>query len=232
MAKDIRDMTTNGKAKGNGHVRYEGISSDMKCGIGPCKFGFLQSYGRMGMFVCAYSFSALITSVLSMYIVSQITTIEKQFGLNSSQSGFLLSCNDLGFLLTTLIASYFARRVHIPRVLWGTVIIYGIAGLFCSLPYFLSKDFTLEQASTLIDVLTSQTIPPENMSAVASISSRQSPMCHIQTYDSQSGYAIPTQNGSHCDVDGAETSFGVGEPNRYTRMAMTVIAIGELSNNS
>ena len=212
----------------NGQDAYGDVSSDMMCGIGPCKFGFMQTCGKMGVFAGVYSFSGLITSVLSMYIVSQITTIEKQFGLNSSHSGFLLSCNDLGFLLTTLFASYFARKVHIPRILWATVILYGIAGVFCAIPYFVSKDFALDQANNLIETLASRSASAENMSAVARAASRQSPLCHKQTYDQDNGYSIPTQNGSHCDMKGSETSFGVGEPNKYTNMAMTIMAIGNV----
>lgn len=219
-------MGSKSKLQVNTHSKYDGLPNDMLCGIGPCRFGCMQMCGRMGVFVGVYSISALVTSVLSMYIVSQITTIEKQYGLNSSQSGFLLSCNDLGFLLTTLFASYVARKVHIPRVLWGTVILYGIAGLFCAIPYFVSRDFALEQAQRLREMISSSNSSSGNSSVILRASLRQSPLCYIEKRHSGSGYSIPAQNGSHCDIAGAETSFGVGEPNEYTKTAMIIIAIG------
>lgn len=213
-----------------GGRNYEGLPSDMLCGIGPFKFGCIQVCARMGTFVGVYSISALVTSVLTMYIASQITTIEKQFGLNSSQSGFLLSCNDLGYLLTTLFASYFARKVHIPRVLWFAVMLYGIAGIICAVPYFASRDFALEQADRLIQSISPAKKSFTNSSAVVSMPMRQSSLCHLQSHETGSGYAaFPPQNSSStCDLAGAETSFGVGEPNQYTKMALTLIAIGKV----
>ncbi|KAH3883708.1 solute carrier organic anion transporter family member 2A1-like isoform X1 [Dreissena polymorpha] len=201
------------------------IPKDMLCGLGPCKPIAIQFCARMGIFVGAYSLCGLMTSVLSMYISSQITTIEKQYGLSSSQSGLLLSCNDIGFLLTTLLASYFARKVHIPRVLWLTVVVYGIAGIICSMAYFVSRDFVFEQAEHLSQILTARNASNNaNYSVAQSVPSRQYPMCnrHHQTADV---FSLP-RNGSTCDVHGAETSFGVGEPNRYTHLAMAFIAVG------
>lgn len=217
--------------KGGGNC--EGLPSDMLCGIGPLKFDCMQVCARMGMFVGVYSISALVTSVLTMYIASQITTIEKQFGLNSSQSGFLLSCNDLGYLLTTLFASYFARKVHIPRVLWLAVLLYGIAGIICAVPYFASRDFALEQADRLIQSVSPAKKSFTNSSVVVSMPMRQSSLCHRQSHETGSGYAaLPPQNSSSmCDLAGAETSFGVGEPNQYTKMALTLIAIGKVQTS-
>ncbi|XP_053376208.1 solute carrier organic anion transporter family member 2B1-like [Mercenaria mercenaria] len=214
----------NGDAKHVHHRHHEGLPEDMLCGIGPFKFQFLQRCARMGSFVGAYSICGLMTSILSMYIVSQITTIEKQYGLSSSQSGFLLSCNDIGFLVTTLFASYFARKLHIPRTLWFCVILYGVAGIVCSLPYFVSKDFVFEQSAQL-----SKTVPKRgsNSSWLSFSMSKKSPMCKMEMDTSAgTGYAVIVSNTSKCDIQGAETSFGVGEPNEYTKVAMTFIAIG------
>ena len=74
---------------------------------------------------------------LSVYIVSQITTIEKQFGLSSSQTGYLLACNEIGYCVMILFASHFARKVHIPRVLCVSAIFYGVSGILCSIPHFI-----------------------------------------------------------------------------------------------
>ncbi|WAR03470.1 SO2A1-like protein [Mya arenaria] len=200
---------------------------DMRCGFGPCSPAAVQCCARMGVFVGAYSICGLMTSVLSMYIMSQITTIEKQFGLSSSQSGLLLSCNDIGYLLTTLLASYFARKVHIPRVLWLTVIVYGVAGIICSLAYFVSKDFIVKQGAQISSLFTAgNSSGGNNASLTLVIPSRQYPMCNKVSDASSTGYAVVVTNSSKCDMDGAETSFGVGEPNQFTNIAMTLIAIG------
>ncbi|XP_046362544.2 solute carrier organic anion transporter family member 2A1-like [Haliotis rufescens] len=119
----------------------EVISEDeVYCGIGGCRPTALQCCATMGVFSAMYSLSGLLTSTVSIYINSQITTLEKQFGFSSSVSGFLLSCNDIGYLLTTLAMSYIARRTHIPRVLGLSTILFGVSGLICSIPYFATKN--------------------------------------------------------------------------------------------
>lgn len=218
----------NGQA-GKGHERrHGGLPDDMLCGIGPFQSDCLQTCARMGCFVFAYSACGLMTSILSMYIVSQITTIEKQYGLSSSQSGFLLSCNDIGYLLTTLFASYFARKLHIPRTLWICVVFYGVAGIVCSLPFFISKDFVFEQAELLSKMVPSNR-SVGNTSILNFTMSQKSPLCNKEQNDPAGtgiAYAVRLSNTTDCDIQGAETSFGVGEPNKYTQVAMTFIAIG------
>lgn len=216
----------NVKTRNGHHKHHEGLPDDMLCGIGPFKFQCLQSCARMGSFVGVYSVCGLMTSILSMYIVSQITTIEKQYGLSSSQSGLLLSCNDFGYLLTTLLASYFARKVHIPRSLCVCVILYGVAGIVCCLPFFVSKDFVFEQAAQLSEINT-RTLKDHNSTTNSFSISKKSPLCNVAKDSSDgTGYAVIISNSSQCDVQGAETSFGVGEPNKYTTVAITFIAIG------
>ena len=87
----------------------------------------------------ALSLAALSTSTLSTYIGSQITTLERQFGFSSSVSGILLGCNDFGYLLTTLAMAFVARRVHIPRALSVSTLLFGLSGLLCTVPFFATR---------------------------------------------------------------------------------------------
>ena len=198
------------------------VTDDTKCGIGSCKPNFMQFFARMGAFTAVYSLSGLTTSSLSIYIVSQITTIEKQFGFSSAQSGFLMSCNDIGYLLTTLFFSYLTRKAHIPRTLWGTTVLFGIAGIICSLSYFIAQDLIFEQSQHLTHVLTHH--PPSNQSfhnlsePVISSASR-TPLCSTTDHSHNL-----TAKGDKCD--GYETAYGVGQPNKYSRAALMLIAVG------
>ncbi|VDI78736.1 solute carrier organic anion transporter family, member 2B, partial [Mytilus galloprovincialis] len=83
-----------------------------------------------------------MTSTLSVCIASQIATIEKQFGFASTQSGLLMSCNDIGYLAVTLFVSYFADKVHGPRVLSFSTLSFGAAGIICGIPYFVSPMYS------------------------------------------------------------------------------------------
>ncbi|KAK3611255.1 hypothetical protein CHS0354_004898, partial [Potamilus streckersoni] len=61
-------------------------------------------------FSIVFGIGSMFTYTVNSYLSSQITTIEKVFGLSSSKSGMLLSANDVGFLTTVLFASHFLHR--------------------------------------------------------------------------------------------------------------------------
>ena len=204
--------------------RSKSEEEDIMCGLGPCKPSFLQCCVHMSAFTGVYSFSALLTQILSVYIVSQITTIEKQFGFSSLESGFLMSCNDFGFLLTTLTFSYFARKVHIPRTLWACTVVYGIAGIICSLSYFIAKDLIQEQTQQLTQASSSVSSEPySNNSKPYKSGLTSTPMCSVSYSVSDDSLNI-TNLGLDCDD--ALDKFEVGKPNKFSRVAMGLIAFG------
>ncbi|XP_035828567.1 solute carrier organic anion transporter family member 2A1 [Aplysia californica] len=118
----------------------EDPGTDMSCGLGGCRPKALQNCRNMACFAASFSVAGIVTSALNVYVNSQITTLEKHFNFSSSVSGFLMSCNDLGYLITTLFMSYYARRLHIPRALALSTIVYGVSGLFCTIAFFGSRD--------------------------------------------------------------------------------------------
>lgn len=114
------------------------------CGVGCFKPRCMRRFASIPWFVCCYSLSGFVTSALSVYIISQITTIERQFALSSTKSGYLMACNDIGYSVFILIASYFASRVHIPRFLSLSTMLYGLSGILCSVPHFLFQPKPLD----------------------------------------------------------------------------------------
>lgn len=82
---------------------------------------------------------SLVTSALSNYLSSQITTLEKQFGWPSRKTGMLVSMNDVGYLSSILVITYFTRQSHIPRILAICCIAFGVGAIICSLPNFVSS---------------------------------------------------------------------------------------------
>lgn len=211
----------NGEAKRERN--HSQVEEDMMCGMGSCRPAALQVCARMGAFTGTYSLNALVTSILSVYIISQITTIEKQFGFNSSQSGFLMSCNDIGFLLTTLLFSYFARKAHIPRTLWGCTVMYGISGVVCSLAYFIAKDLILEQSHHLTDIVKhTRNSSAENLSLPVVQIARTTPMCLLQT----NPYKLDQNGTADGECEELQGELGVGRPNRFSKAALGLIALG------
>lgn len=178
-----------------------GVGPDEQCGVGCFRPSFLQRCARMGVFVALYSPAALSTSALSVYMSSQITTLEKQFGFTSAQSGFLMSCNDIGFLLTTIFVANMARSVHIPRSLFIATMCFGTSGVFCSLAYFLAPVTFNEQPIT------------GNMSDLS-----------VKTNDSRNQLCSLTDKTSQEFCDPKVTK--VGAPSEFTTVAIGIIAVG------
>ncbi|XP_076083962.1 solute carrier organic anion transporter family member 2A1-like [Mytilus galloprovincialis] len=108
-----------------------------QCNFFGLRLPFLQIFGNAAGFTAIYSVSALFTQTLSSYISSQIPTLEKQFGLSSYESGIIMTFNDIGFLACILLVSAIPRLVHIPRWLFGTMFLFSVSALLCSLPHFL-----------------------------------------------------------------------------------------------
>lgn len=170
---------------------------------GKCLVPCFQGCASVVCFTSLYSLSSLTTSTLSVYISSQITTLEKQFGFSSSQSGILLSCNDIGFLAFTLFISYRASTAHIPRALATSTILFGLAGILCSCAYFLNPNYKLKLTTT-------------NESTT-----------HIE--NDTSHLKVCNRNGNNatadfCDDD--KRSEIVGNSTSFTPVAMAIIAIG------
>lgn len=107
------------------------------CGLGSCTPKFLQSCANIKVFGIFYGFNFLVTISVGIYISSQITSIEKQFNFSSEESGLITSTNDIGFVLTVLIFSFYGRRSHIPVCLGISTVLFGLSGLICAIPYFL-----------------------------------------------------------------------------------------------
>ncbi|KAK3611257.1 hypothetical protein CHS0354_004901 [Potamilus streckersoni] len=107
-----------------------------------------QCFNSMLSFSIMFGAGFMFTFTVNTYLSSQITTIEKVFGLSSLKSGLLLSANDIGFLVTVLFAAHFLHRYHIPRILAVSILIIGVSGIFLALPkYFVSDAPVVDQSA-------------------------------------------------------------------------------------
>lgn len=129
-------------------------------------------------FVFCHGLLQLSQLLVSGYLKSSISTIERRYGLSSQTSGLLASFNevktslvllvnsllvlllslvrplDLSVLLqvgnTLLIVfiSYFGSRVHRPRFIGCGAILISLAGFLMSLPHFITGPYEYDHSVT------------------------------------------------------------------------------------
>lgn len=194
------------------------MDPDMTCGIASCRPKKLNYCSNLAGFTFVYGIAVLLTSTCSAYMSSQLTTIEKYFGFSSYQSGLLLSCNDIGFLTTTLIVSHFVRKLHIPRSLALSSMFFGISAIMCSLAYFgsISED---NRPGFLI-----KSLKPE----IGTMNKSQRALQLFYGQSQQLCEANITGTGNVSDVCTDEFSTEtdkIGAPNRFTKTAFAVMVV-------
>ena len=69
-----------------------------------------ESRGVLIAFCLVTGIGFIFSLGMRYYMSSQITVIERAFGLNSAKSGILLSATDIGYVVTVLFASHFLSR--------------------------------------------------------------------------------------------------------------------------
>lgn len=103
-----------------------------------CSHIFIAMFSRIESFVAVFGILSLLSWSLYSVTVSQISNIEKAFGLSSSESGWLLTVWEMGYVICIIFASYFGSRAHQPRVMGIATIICGLSGFVFALPHFIA----------------------------------------------------------------------------------------------
>nr|XP_046266593.1 solute carrier organic anion transporter family member 2B1 isoform X2 [Scatophagus argus] len=98
-------------------------------------------FNSIKFFVFCHSLLQLAQLLVSGYMKSSISTIERRYGLSSQKSGLLAAFNEVGNTVLIVFVSFFGSRVHRPHYIGGGALLACLASLLMAMPHFLSGPY-------------------------------------------------------------------------------------------
>eukprot|EP00063_Salmo_salar_P078067 XP_014052902.1 PREDICTED: solute carrier organic anion transporter family member 2B1-like isoform X1 [Salmo salar] len=98
-------------------------------------------FNSIKLFVLCHGMLQLTQLLVSGYLKSSISTIERRYGFSSQKSGILASFNEVGNIVLIVFVSFFGSRVHRPRFIGGGALVVSLAALIMAMPHFISGPY-------------------------------------------------------------------------------------------
>ncbi|NXE69562.1 SO2B1 protein, partial [Calcarius ornatus] len=126
-------------------------------------------------FVFCHGLLQLSQLLVSGYLKSSISTIERRYGLSSQTSGLLASFNEVGNTLLIVFVSYLGSRVHRPRLIGCGALLVSLAGFLMALPHFLTGPYEYDRSVASTSSNTTDLCQPGAPGAGANLSDASCP---------------------------------------------------------
>ncbi|XP_023328222.1 solute carrier organic anion transporter family member 4A1 isoform X2 [Eurytemora carolleeae] len=129
-------------------VSPENLSEDSElenCGPPCCSLPGLNVFRNPKWFLVLLSFAAFIQGfVINGLVNVVITSIERRFGLQSTQTGLIASSYDIGSLLVMVPVSYLGGKSGSSKPRWIAtgLLVMGIGSLIWSIPHFTTPPYS------------------------------------------------------------------------------------------
>jgi len=100
---------------------------------------------RVPMFTSVPLFTVNVSCVVLFWMIGYayttgvLRTLERRFGLSSSQSGFVQSSNDIMHVSVVMFVGYFGLRGNKPRLICVTTALAAFGNFLMSLPHWIFK---------------------------------------------------------------------------------------------
>lgn len=106
-------------------------------------------FKNVKFFVLCHSALQLSQLLISGYMKSSISTIERRYGLSSQRAGLLAAFNEVGNTVLIVFVSFLGSRVHRPRFIAGGAVLAAMASLLMTAPHFIYGPYEYtDRAST------------------------------------------------------------------------------------
>ena len=151
---------------------------EVLCGLGNWRPPFLQRFASKKTYMIIIGLLGIIQSMMYTYLAAMISTLERQFGITSKQSAWLMSGNEISQILFLFVMPLVLRARKRP--LWMSFGLFssGIGCIMMCLPHAISDRSYLEDTSV------QQHLAANNSDFTISSSSMLDGMCGAENHPS------------------------------------------------
>uniref|UniRef100_UPI00398EBCE7 solute carrier organic anion transporter family member 2B1-like n=1 Tax=Pristiophorus japonicus TaxID=55135 RepID=UPI00398EBCE7 len=105
----------------------------------------MDLFRNIKFFVFCHGMLHLSMLLISIFLKTSISTIEKRFGFSSKMSGILTAVHEVGSMVLVVFVSYFGSKVHRPRVVTLGGLLVAMSGFLTTMPHFIMGPYIYDQ---------------------------------------------------------------------------------------